>query len=270
MPELPEVENVVRSIAEDFKFPLILKKFTFFRKDLRWPFEKSKLKKIENQTVLSLARRAKYILFQFEDYALVSHLGMTGQWRALDRFENTLRKKHDHVLIEFDQGMLVYNDPRRFGFLQLVKASELKNYFSQVGDEPFQPLTETAIKKIKRAERSIKSVLLDQKIVVGIGNIYACEALFRAKIKPQTKAKSLSIEKIRFLYRIADEILSEAIQAGGSSISDYTNSREQKGEFQNQHLVYGREGEPCSVCGKKIQRLVQSGRSTFWCKTCQK
>ena len=275
MPELPEVENVVKSINADLKTPVKISKFTFYRKNLRWAFEKKKLHALENLEVLSITRRAKYILFQLKDFTLISHLGMTGQWTTTKTLGKaagkTEIKKHDHVVIDFDsQQSLIYNDPRRFGFLVVVPHSKQDDYFSEIGAEPFQPLTPEILRRIKNADRSIKVVLLDQKIVVGIGNIYASEALFRARIKPQTKAKRLSVEKIQELYKVADEILLEAIAAGGSSIANYVNAKQEKGSFQQKHLVYGRDGESCSVCQTQIQRLVQAGRSTFWCKSCQK
>jgi formamidopyrimidine-DNA glycosylase len=271
MPELPEVENVVRSIASDFKLPLRIKALTLNRKDLRWPFEKKKLKALENLEILSIGRRAKYILFQLKDQILISHLGMTGRWTTINTAGPRITKKHDHVVIDFsNQKSLVYNDPRRFGFLHVVRQDELDAYFSDLGAEPFQPLSEEIIGLIKKSDRSIKQVLLDQKVVVGIGNIYACEALFRAGIRPQTKAKTLSQEKIQRLYACADQILLEAISAGGSSITNYLNAKQEKGAFQLRHLVYGRESEPCAICQAKIRRITQAGRSTFWCKSCQK
>lgn len=268
MPELPEVENVVQSIAKDFEFPLVIKKFHFLRKDLRWTFPQKQLRDLEGQPILKIHRRAKYILFTLESDTIISHLGMTGKWSTNPL--NPDLKKHDHLVIEFANNSLVYNDPRRFGFVQVVPHSKLDTYFSSVGVEPFNELSLDTLNQIKKADRAIKTVLMDQKIVVGIGNIYASEALFRAKIKPQRKARLLSIAQIKQLYHFADEILLQAIASGGSSISNYVNAQQQKGTFQHSHLVYGRDGEPCTICGSKILRLVQTGRSTFWCKTCQK
>ena len=268
MPELPEVENVVRSIGTDFKFPLVINKFQFLRKDLRWSFPQAQLRALEGQSILKLHRRAKYILFTTKDFTIISHLGMTGQW-ITSPLKPQL-KKHDHLVVEFAKKSLVYNDPRRFGFVQVVANNKIEKYFSAVGVEPFAELSVETLQKIKKSDRAIKNVLMDQKIVVGIGNIYASEALFRAKIKPQTLARLLSVNRIKQLYHFADEILAEAIAAGGSSISNYLNAQKQKGAFQQRHLVYDREGEPCKICGTEISRLVQIGRSTFWCKTCQK
>lgn len=268
MPELPEVENVVRSISQDIKFPIVIKQFRFLRKDLRWSFPQKQLRALEGQAITKLHRRAKYILFSTKDFTIISHLGMTGQWKSGPIGPEL--KKHDHLVIEFEKKTLVYNDPRRFGFVHVVASSDLENYFSDVGVEPFSDLSEDTLRKVKKADRSIKAVLMDQKIVVGIGNIYASEALFRAKIKPQTKARRLLIVQIKTLYKWADQILLEAIAAGGSTISNYLNAQNKKGEFQKRHLVYDREGQPCPVCGSAIRRFVQTGRSTFWCKTCQK
>ena len=271
MPELPEVETVCRSlnqkIFEISKTPKITNIY-LWRKDLRFKIPAVAIKKQFSQSILNIHRRAKFIVIEFKNNFIVSHLGMTGQWKTSPQVPELI--KHDHLIIEFSEKSLVYNDPRRFGFVQVVANLKLPEYFSAVGEEPFKDLNLDTLQKIKRADRSIKTVLMDQKIVVGIGNIYASEALFRSKIKPSVKACRLSIAQIKLLYKIADEILGQAITAGGSSISNYLNAQQEKGRFQQQHLVYGREGEPCSVCGSKIVRIVQTGRSTFWCKACQK
>lgn len=152
MPELPEVENVVRSIKNDFKLPLKIKKFTFLRKDLRWSFPQKQLRAIEGQTILSISRRAKYILFTLKDHTIISHLGMTGQWKTSPQVPELI--KHDHLIIEFSEKSLVYNDPRRFGFVQVVANLKLPEYFSAVGEEPFKDLNLDTLQKIKQIGRA--------------------------------------------------------------------------------------------------------------------
>lgn len=271
MPELPEVEITTQTLNKIISPPEIVKEWIFYRKDLR---NKIPIKKIQEQGIKkleSIYRRAKFIIFKFDSYSLVSHLGMTGFWRLENK--NWIRKTHDHIAMKINADkFLVYNDPRRFGEFDFYKNDDVHKRFVQFGPEPLDENIDwdELTKKFKKLNTSVKVALMNQKHLVGVGNIYASEALFRAKIKPQKKANKVSSAEYEKLWSEVILVLQEAIRAGGSSISDFKNSYGEKGQMQNKFFVYDRKHQLCFKCQTPIQSLVLGGRSTFWCKVCQK
>lgn len=287
MPELPEVENIRRTLSTDSIVGSELIDIHFARKDLRFPIPIQKLKNLIGQKLLKISRRGKYLLFEFENGVFISHLGMTGQW-TLSRNHFEL-KKHDHLYLTFHSAnskqrtsklknqniYLIYNDPRRFGYIDfissLAKISE-HELFSHLGIEPFDPQMNSTYLKNKAAHssRAVKTFLMDQSIVVGVGNIYASEVLFQAHVKPQRLAKSIKASEWDHIAHTIKDILNLAISKGGSSIRDYRNSDGSEGSFQKYHSVYGRAKNPCKTCGTLIQTAVIGNRATYWCPKCQK
>ncbi len=271
MPELPEVENVKIGLIDLGSIGQAFAKIEFLRAGLRTPFPKKAAKTLEGQSVRAIHRRAKYLLFETEEFYLLSHLGMTGSWRS-DEGE---RLKHDHVIMHFRSGLrLVFHDPRRFGVLDIFKKSELtKNkWLKNLGAEPLEETFtgEYIFSKSRKVTASIKSFLMDQRRIVGVGNIYASEALFCAKIKPTRQAGKITRDEAGLLAGCVREILLRAIKAGGSTIRDYRNSNGDEGSFQTQFMVYDRAGEPCVRCGTKLKSKTIVGRNTFWCPQCQR
>lgn len=269
MPELPEVEVLRRDLLTRLPKPSRIRRLLFLSPKLRTPLKLPKSMHDKPLEVTGIQRRSKFLIFTLDQGVLVSHLGMSGCWRA-----ETVRSeiKHDHVIIEWENGDLwVYNDPRRFGVFEFHPDLSKVKWFSQLGPEPFSDefLAKPVIDKIRGSERAIKSIIMDAKVMVGVGNIYASEALFKAGINPFKTGKRVSSERIQRLLICIRETLSKAIEGGGSSIRDYVHASGEKGNFQNEHLVYGRSGEKCTHCGSKIQAKKIQGRSTFWCRKCQ-
>lgn len=280
MPELPEVEHVKRQLDQMIGLPRRVTGLEAFRKDLRFPIPK-KLKTIMNgKPVLAIERRAKYLLFRFEDGWLLSHLGMTGSWREIKVGEE--RILHDHVRLDFENGLsLIFNDPRRFGFIDWVEKIEVHPRLSHLGPEPLEDefTGEALFLKLRKRTAPIKAMIMDQRIVVGVGNIYASEALFRARIKPTRAAGRVTRVECEVLVKEIREILKEAIGSGGSTIRTYRSADGSQGGFQSRFYVYERDGEPCLRCRKelganqKVPTIVAKmigTRSTYWCPRCQK
>ena len=268
MPELPDVENVRLGLRKHLPSGSRSERVTLYRADLRFPFPVNLDKKLKGESVLGVHRRAKYLIFETEKYWLVSHLGMTGSWRAFDGKET-----HDHVQWKFVNGpTLVFNDPRRFGFLTLFSKKTTPSHFENLGPEPlekdFHPVYLFHVSRKKN--QPLKSFLLDQKIVAGLGNIYVCEALFSAGLSPIKKAMQLTRKNCDLLVPVIQSILRNAIAEGGSTIRDYKNAEGKSGDFQDHFNVYGRDGERCLECRTVIRKRKQAGRSTFWCHQCQK
>lgn len=243
----------------------------------RYSIPKELPKALGGQPVTGVRRRAKYLLIDTPKVTLLSHLGMTGSWRVLEKgLPKNQGDKHDHCLIHLADGRtLAFRDPRRFGILDLVRPGEETKHprLRGLGVEPLDEKAFTAEYLCGIAERrkvAIKVLLMDQKVVVGIGNIYASEALFRAGVRPARLSSRLKRGECERIVGAAREVLEMAIQAGGSSIRDYRNLSGEPGGFQDLHLVYGRAGEPCRNCGALIQAKVIGGRSTYWCPRCQK
>lgn len=270
MPELPEVETTVRGLARFLEGERIAR-VAVNRPDLRRPFPPGLVQTLTGARVTSLGRRAKYGLVHTDrDTTMVFHLGMSGRWRI----EPDAPDKHDHLVLETGSGhVLALNDARRFGSVDLVDTPALESWgpFAAMGPEPLGEALTAAHLKSALAGRiaPIKQMLLDQRIVAGLGNIYVCEALFRAGIRPDKPAGRVSRPALQRLVPAIREVLGESIAAGGSTIRDYAQPSGELGYFAASWNVYGREGHPCG-CGAPVLRFVQGGRSTFWCRKCQK
>jgi formamidopyrimidine-DNA glycosylase len=269
MPELPEVETVARGLAHRLEGRRLVKAETR-RGDLRWPFPKGFARKLTGRRVLKVRRRAKYIVMELDDgNALLAHLGMSGRM-LLTKGRPAELDAHDHVILETDEGWcLRFNDARRFGMMDLVPLAKLEQHklLKGIGPEPLgnafnAPVLAAALKGKKT---SIKAAILDQKVVAGIGNIYASEALFRARISPKRLAYTVQGERVEMLAQAIKDVLRDAIAAGGSSLRDYVQADGELGYFQHQWRVYDKEATPCPNCGTPIRRIVQGARSTFYC-----
>jgi formamidopyrimidine-DNA glycosylase len=292
MPELPEVETVRRGLAPAVVGHRIARA-ELRRADLRFPFPERFAERLGGQTVTALSRRAKYLLAELgSGEVLLMHLGMTGRFLVThdgatvapgDFYAETVRgSAHDHVVLHFSNGAVVtYNDARRFGFMDLVPCQGLANcrHFAGMGIEPLGgELSGRAIARLFNGRRTpLKAALLDQRLIAGLGNIYVCEALFRAGLHPEAPAGSLATPSgkprraAHDLARAIVSVLEEAVKAGGSTLRDYARTDGSLGLFQHRFRVYDRAGEACVEpgCGGTVLRLVQAGRSTFYCPSCQ-
>lgn len=268
MPELPEVETTVRGLSRVLEGRRI-RRVEARRADLRRSFPKDLGQRLTGAKVIGLGRRAKYGLIHTDrDDTMIFHLGMSGSWR-IDHAE---LGKHDHLLLETDEGRrLALNDPRRFGSVDLVATVELDEWpaFKALGPEPFDLSARDLQKRLHGRTAAIKLLLGDQRIVAGLGNIYVCEALFRAGIHPKRPGGSISLPRLERLVVAISEVLAEAIDAGGSTLRDYAAPDGELGYFSKAFAVYDREGQPCG-CGGTVKRIVQGGRSTFYCPACQR
>jgi formamidopyrimidine-DNA glycosylase len=268
MPELPEVETTVRGLERVLKGRRIAR-VEARRPDLRRALPVDLGQRLTGSTVIGLSRRAKYgVIDTDRGDSLVFHLGMSGHWR-IDPAEIG---KHDHFIIDTDEGRRVaLNDARRFGSLDLVPTGELADWpaFAVLGPEPFAITAEELKSRLAGRSASIKLLLLDQRIIAGLGNIYVCEALFRAGINPKRAGGSISLERLRRLVPAIHDVLAEAIVAGGSTLRDFASPDGELGYFSKSFAVYGREGQACAS-GGTVRRIVQGGRSTFYCPRCQR
>jgi formamidopyrimidine-DNA glycosylase len=268
MPELPEVETTVRGLERVLKGRRI-RSIEARRADLRRALPNDLGQRLTGSRVTSLGRRAKYGLIDTDrGDTLVFHLGMSGHWRV----DPSEIKKHDHFVIETDEGRSVaLNDARRFGSLDLVRTDELADWppFKALGPEPLDLDPRELKKRLAGRSAAIKVLLLDQRIVAGLGNIYVCEALYRAGIHPKRAGGSLSLERLKKLVPAIHDVLAEAIAAGGSTLRDFASPDGELGYFSKSFAVYDREGQPCG-CGGVVRRIVQGGRSTFYCPRCQR
>ncbi len=283
MPELPEVETVRAGLAPVMEGARITEA-RINRPDLRWPFPPRMAERLTGAQVLRLRRRSKYILADLDrGESLLIHLGMSGRMLvsgdALGRFvhDHPSPEKHDHVVLDFDNGARVtFNDPRRFGAMDLLETAtaETHKLLSVLGPEPLGNSFDEGylVDRIGTRNTPIKSALLDQGVVAGLGNIYVCEALYRAGLHPTRKANKIAAKRIAALVPIIREVLQEAIAAGGSSLKDFRRADGELGYFQHRFDVYGRENQPCrrEGCSGTVLRLVQSGRSSFYCGRCQR
>lgn len=283
MPELPEVETVRRGLLPVMEGARIASA-QVNRPDLRWPFPENMAERLTGKTVLSLERRSKYLLAALSSgETLLVHLGMSGRvlisGDQLGRFvhEHPAPQVHDHVVLDMKNGArITYNDPRRFGAMDLMPTGTREQHplLAALGPEPLGNAfhEEHLISALAKRNTPIKAALLDQKIVAGLGNIYVCEALFRSGIHPARKAGRLSARRVASHVPIVRATLQDAIAAGGSSLRDYRQADGELGYFQHSFDVYGREGQPCrrDGCGGVVRRIVQSGRSSFYCARCQR
>lgn len=261
------------------------------RPDLRFPFPPNFAGRVSGARLTAIGRRAKYLVGELSTgEALIMHLGMTGRFTIVEKKEKArpgafhhetgsqekgVDPAHDHVVFELEGGARVtFNDPRRFGSMDLWPLGELDAYpaFERLGPEPISNAFSAAYLReaFKNKKAPVKAALLDQRVVAGLGNIYVSEALFRAGISPKRLAGSIRPDRLERLAEAVRKVIDEAILAGGSSISDFAGTGGELGYFQHRFRVYDREGEPCPACRKPIRRLVQSGRSTFYCAACQK
>jgi formamidopyrimidine-DNA glycosylase len=288
MPELPEVETVRRGLApvmEGKRFA----KVEVRRGDLRWPLPKGFAQKLNGKTVQGLGRRAKYLLADLSSGdVLLMHLGMSGSFRVgkdsapgTYYHERSKSTAHDHIVFHMSNGATVtFNDPRRFGSMKLVSRARLEDepLLRSLGPEPLGNEFDAAMlaKACAGKKTSLKAALSDQRVVAGLGNIYVCEALFRARLSPKRIASTIADrngkpnERAKKLVDAIKAVLKDAIEAGGSSLRDHRRADGSLGDFQHNFQVYDREGEPCPSCKGKIKRIVQGGRSTFYCPSCQK
>ena len=268
MPELPEVETTVRGLARVLDGRRIAR-VEARRPDLRRALPVDLGQRLTGARVVGLHRRAKYGVIDTDRAdSLVFHLGMSGHWRI----DPTEMAKHDHFIIETDEGRrLALNDARRFGSLDLVPTSDLGEWppFKALGPEPFDLDAPELKRRLAGRNAAIKLLLLDQRIVAGLGNIYVCEALYRAGIHPARAGGSISLERLKRLVPAIHDVLKEAIAVGGSTLRDFASPDGELGYFPKSFAVYDREGRPCR-CGGPVRRLVQGGRSTFYCPRCQR
>lgn len=288
MPELPEVETVRRALApamEGNRFD----KVEVRRGDLRWPLPRGFAQKLHGKLVEGLGRRAKYLLADLSSGdVLLMHLGMSGSFRVGKNstpgtyyHERSKSTAHDHIVFHMSNGTTVtFNDPRRFGSMKLVPRAGLEQepLLRALGPEPLGNEFDAAMlaKACAGKKTSLKAALSDQRVVAGLGNIYVCEALFRARLSPKRQASTIAArngrpnERAERLVEAIKAVLMDAIEAGGSSLRDHRRADGSLGDFQHNFRVYDREGEPCPHCEGKIKRIVQVGRSTFYCPSCQK
>ncbi len=283
MPELPEVETVRRGLAPVMEGRRI-ERAAVNRPDLRWPFPDKMADRLTGKTVLGLRRRSKYILADFDSgETLLIHLGMSGRMlisgAQLGAFHHhhPAPAKHDHVVLDLDGGArITFNDARRFGAMDLMDTATADAHWllRDLGPEPLGNQFDEPylVGRFQGRNTPVKSALLDQGIVSGLGNIYVCEVLFRAGISPIRKAGKISAARTRTLVPIIRDVLTEAITAGGSSLRDYRQADGELGYFQHIFRVYDREDAPCVTpgCTATIRRIVQSGRSSFFCPSCQR
>ncbi len=280
MPELPEVETVRRGLAPSMEGAVIAKA-QVNRPDLRWPFPERMAERLTGARVVRLGRRSKYILAELDTgETLIIHLGMSGRMTVsgdpVGQFhhEHPAPEKHDHVIFDMDNGArITFNDPRRFGAMDLTAQPDTHPLLTVLGPEPLSNQFNSAYLagRLKGKKTQIKTALLDQGIIAGLGNIYVCEALFRAGISPKRQAGRISVARLETLTQAINAVIAEAIASGGSSLKDYRQADGELGYFQHSFQAYGREGLPCvrNGCTGSIRRDVQSGRSTFYCVSCQ-
>ncbi len=288
MPELPEVETVRRGLQpamEGARFG----KIEVRDRRLRWPIAKDFEKRLQGRTVEGLGRRAKYLLADLSSGdVLLMHLGMSGSFRVgkdakpgVYYHERSKSTAHDHVVFHMSNGATVtFNDPRRFGSMKLVPRAKLDEepLLRALGPEPLGNAFDAAMlaQACFGKKTSLKAALSDQRVVAGLGNIYVCEALFRARLSPKRQASTIADRngkpnaRAQALVDAIKSVLNDAIKAGGSSLRDHRRTDGALGDFQHNFQVYDREGKPCPICKGKIKRIVQTGRSTFYCPSCQK
>ena len=281
MPELPEVETVRRGLLPVME-GAVIDRAVVNRPDLRWPLPDRMADRLTGKRVTALRRRSKYILADLDSgETLLVHLGMSGRMlisgAQLGSFyhDHPAPQKHDHVVLHMGSGArITFNDARRFGAMDLLPTSGTHPLLAGLGPEPFgNDFNEPYLAaRLKGRKTPIKAALLDQRIVAGLGNIYVAETLFRARISPLRLAGDLAEPQVHGLVPVIRDVLAEAIEAGGSSLRDFRQANGELGYFSKHFQVYDREGDPCETpgCSGVITRTVQSGRSSFWCPTCQR
>lgn len=273
MPELPEVESVRRSLNELVAGKKIKNVSIRWPKIIKHPLEVEQFQDaLQGQLIHNVQRKGKFLIFQLDDYSLVSHLRMEGNYRLHQNEDDP--DKHTHILFHFTDGSsLFYRDVRKFGTMHLFSKGTENDQLplSKLGPEPFSDECTLAylLEKLSKTDRAIKAVLLDQTIVSGLGNIYVDEVLIRSQIHPERVSKTLTEEEVIPLLQEMKTTLLESIEAGGSSVNSYMNSHGLSGSYQEQLKVYGKNGEPCPFCGTEIEKTKVAGRGTHFCPQCQ-
>jgi formamidopyrimidine-DNA glycosylase len=264
MPELPEVETVVRTLAPHLKGQRIAR--AEFRSKFVTPGDRSLLAaRVEGRFIVAVERRGKFIWIKLDSGSLAVHLGMTGKLLF-----NGVEGAHTHGLFEFEDALLVYDDARQFGRIEWSDGEGTPRRIAALGPEPLVISASDFVERLRARSTKVKPLLLNQAFLAGLGNIYVDEALFRASIHPNTPARKISRAKAAVLHQAIVEILNVAIAHRGSSISDYVDADGQRGGFQAMHQAYGREGKPCVRCGTLIKRIVVAQRGTHFCPRCQR
>lgn len=271
MPELPEVETLKNSLEEKL-IGLTVKNLNLRRENLRYKISETLGNNIVGFNIIAVRRRAKYLIIDLSnDFSLIVHLGMSGRFTL--QSQNYEIKKHDHVIIDLDNNdKLVFNDARRFGMIYSFQTKSLEEkLFHKLAIEPFSSLFNVNYLKSKITSRKIpiKNLLMNNQIIVGVGNIYASESLYLAKIHPSKLGIALTDNEITRLIRSIQEVLLKAIIAGGTTLKDFVNGNNTPGYFKQQLLVYNKDGQQCQNCNNNIAKTKQSGRSTFYCSVCQ-
>ncbi len=269
MPELPEVETV-RAGLERLLAGAVIRRVDLQRHDLRAPIPQELPARLAGQPITAIRRRAKYLLIETPGATLLCHLGMTGTWRVAPPGDE---RTHDHAYLHLADGRrLVFRDPRRFGLLDLLPADGRHPALAGLGPEPLGPaFSGDYLATVLRGRKApLKALIMDQRLVVGVGNIYAQEALFRVRLRPTRPAGRVPRAALSDLVAAIRAILGEAIAAGGSTISDFHHAGGEAGWFQHSFQVYGRAGQPCSACSAPLRSDVIAGRSTVWCRRCQR
>ena len=268
MPELPEVETTKNGL-DSLLSNKTISKVEILNPNLRWTVEQSIISKLDNQTIRSFSRRGKYILFNLDKGHLMIHLGMSGKINVVNI--DLPLNKHDHFLLYFNNEIMRFNDPRRFGSIFYLESLDHK-LLNSLGVEPLEDSFREnyLFENSRNKTQNVKAFIMDSKIVVGVGNIYACESLFKAGINPKIKANKISKQRYSSLTNNIKEVLTIAIKAGGTTLQDFAKVDGKPGYFSQELSVYGRENENCYSCNGKIKRIVQNQRSTFYCPKCQK
>ena len=268
MPELPEVETTKNGL-EHLLTNKTITNVLIRNPNLRWRLDQSIKSKVINQTIRSFSRRGKYILFNLDKGHLMIHLGMSGKINVADK--NEPPKKHDHFLLYFDHELMHFNDPRRFGSIFYLRDLNHK-LLNNLGVEPLEDSFHKnyLFENSRSKTQNVKTFIMDSKIVVGVGNIYACESLFKAGINPKSKANKISKHRYINLTENIKKVLNKAIKAGGTTLQDFAKIDGNPGYFSQELSVYARENKNCYNCDGKIKRIIQNQRSTFYCPKCQK
>ena len=268
MPELPEVETTVRAINQ-FENSF-LKKIVIHNRNLRWEVESAIEESTKNKQVKKITRRAKYILIYFEDNCLMIHLGMSGKLR-IQKCNDNYFKKHDHAELIFNKEKIIFNDPRRFGSIHLTSDPSKHKLISSLGIEPLsKSFNKHYLFDIcSKSNLNIKKLIMNQKNIVGVGNIYASESLFLAKINPKKISKKISLDESDKLVKSIKKVLRYAIKMGGTTLNDFYSPDGNQGYFKFKLNVYGRDDKKCRVCSNNIKRTIIGQRATFSCNKCQ-
>ena len=269
MPELPEVETSVRAL-KGFQGK-ILKNISVTNPHLRWKLDTKNIHALENLVVEKIFRRAKCIVLEFSDFFHLLHLGMTGTLRIQEASSNRI-EKHDHIVFHFQDKSIVFNDTRKFGYFKILSKEAYRDFDRQLGPEPLSASFSASYlqEKISKSNAAIKNLIMNQHVVVGVGNIYANEALFISNVHPMTSGNKLKNTEIDKLVKAIKQVLKKAIALGGTTLKDFYSPEGNKGYFKIKLKVYGNDNQPCPNCGKPISRIVVGQRASFLCNKCQK